>query len=113
MVGLTAWHMLVTRANIQPGQNVLIMGGGSGMGIAGIQIAKLFNCDVIATAGNKEKMNKCLELGADHAVNHREPDWYKKVRNLTKESEGVDIIFEHIGKSVFPREVSLLNMTNQ
>src|SRR5919112_895636 len=50
MVGLTAWHMLVTRANIQPGQTVLIMGGGSGMGIAGIQIAKLFNCDVIATA---------------------------------------------------------------
>ena len=110
MVGLTAWHMLVTRANIQPGQNVLIMGGGSGMGIAGIQIAKLFNCDVIATAGNKEKMNKCLELGADHAVNHREPDWYKKVRNLTKDREGVDIIFEHIGKSVFPQEVSLLNM---
>ena len=110
MVGLTAWHMLVTRANIQPGQTVLIMGGGSGMGIAGIQIAKLFNCDVIATAGNKEKMNKCLELGADHAVNHREPDWYKKVRSLTKDREGVDIIFEHIGKSVFPQEVSLLNM---
>ena len=110
MVGLTAWHMLVTRANIQPGQTVLIMGGGSGMRIAGIQIAKLFNCDVIATAGNKEKMNKCLELGADLVVNHREPDWYKKVRNLTKDREGVDIIFEHIGKSVFPQEVSLLNM---
>ena len=57
MVGLTSWHMLVTRANIRPGQTVLIMGGGSGMGIAGIQIAKLFNCDVIATAGNKEKMS--------------------------------------------------------
>ena len=65
MVGLTAWHMLVTRVDLQPGQNVLIMGGGSGMGIAGIQIAKLFNCDVIATAGNKEKMNKCLEYSAD------------------------------------------------
>src|SRR5687767_10691094 len=109
MVGLTAWHMLVTRANIQPGQTVLIMGGGSGMGIAGIQIAKLFNCDVIATAGNKEKMNKCLELGADLVVNHREPDWYKKVRNLTN-NQGVDTIFEHIGKAVFPQEVSLLKM---
>ena len=63
MVGLTSWHMFVTRANIRPGQTVLIMGGGSGMGIAGIQIAKLFNCDVIATAGNKEKMGKCLQLG--------------------------------------------------
>jgi alcohol dehydrogenase len=107
MVGVTSWHMLVTRANIQPGQSVLIMGGGSGIGIAGIQIAKLFNCDVIATAGSQEKMDKCLELGADHVVNHREPNWYKKVRNLTT-NKGVDIIFEHIGKSVFAEEVTLL-----
>ena len=109
MVGMTSWHMLVTRANIQPGQTVLIMGGGSGMGIAGIQIAKLFNCDVIATAGTQEKMDKCINLGADHVVNHREPNWYKKVRNLTN-NQGVDIIFEHIGKSVFAEEVSLLKM---
>ena len=111
MVGMTSWHMLVTRANIQPGQTVLIMGGGSGMGIAGIQIAKLFNCDVIATAGTQKKMDKCLKLGADHVVNHREPNWYKKVRNLTN-NQGVDIIFEHIGKSVFAEEVSLLNISS-
>jgi alcohol dehydrogenase len=58
MVGLTSWHMLVGRAKIVPGQSVLIMGGTSGVGMVGIQIAKLFNCDVIATAGNKEKINK-------------------------------------------------------
>jgi NADPH:quinone reductase-like Zn-dependent oxidoreductase len=52
-------------------------------------------------------MDKCLELGADHVVNHREPNWYKKVRNLTT-NKGVDIIFEHIGKSVFAEEVTLL-----
>jgi NADPH:quinone reductase-like Zn-dependent oxidoreductase len=109
MVGLTSWHMLVTRANIRPGQTVLIMGGGSGMGIAGIQIAKLFNCDVIATAGNKDKMDKCLELGADNVVNHREADWYKKVREITNR-QGVDVIFEHIGKTVFPQEMGLLKM---
>lgn len=109
MVGMTSWHMLVTRADIHPGQTVLIMGGGSGMGIAGIQIAKLYNCNVIATAGKQDKMDRCLELGADHVVNHREADWHKKVREITGK-QGVDIIFEHIGKTVFPQAVSLLNM---
>ena len=64
MVGMTAWHMLVGRAKIIPGQTVLVMGGTSGVGMAGLQIAKLYGCDVIATAGNKEKMDKCIELGA-------------------------------------------------
>ena len=109
MVGMTSWHMLVGRANIKPGQTVLIMGGTSGVGMVGIQIAKLYNCNVIATAGNKEKMDKCLELGADEVVNHRESEWYKKVRELTKR-KGVDVIFEHIGKTMFPQEVSLLKM---
>ena len=109
MVGMTAWHMLVGRANIRPGQTVLIMGGTSGVGMVGIQIAKLYNCKIIATAGNREKMDKCLELGANEVVNHRESDWYKKVRELTKK-KGVDVIFEHIGKTVFPQEVSLLKM---
>lgn len=111
MVGMTSWHMLVTRADIRPGQTVLIMGGGSGMGIAGIQIAKLFNCDVIATAGNRDKMDRCLELGADYAVNHREEGWHKKVREITgMQQGGVDVIFEHIGRTVFPQELGLLKM---
>ena len=79
------------------------MGGTSGVGMAGIQIAKLYNCDVIATAGNQEKMDACLKLGADEVVNHN------GVRNLTNK-QGVDVVFEHIGKSVFPQEVSLLKM---
>lgn len=109
MVGMTSWHMLVGRAKIKPGQTVLIMGGTSGVGMSGIQIAKLYNCNVIATAGNKEKMDKCLELGADHVVNHREADWYKKVREITNK-QGVDVIFEHIGKSTFAQEIALLKM---
>src|SRR5919205_4477033 len=107
MVGLTSWHMLVGRAKIVPGQTVLIMGGTSGVGMVGIQIAKLYNCTVIATAGNKEKMDKCTEIGADFVVNHREADWHKKIREFTKK-QGVDVVFEHIGKAAFPQEVSLL-----
>jgi NADPH:quinone reductase-like Zn-dependent oxidoreductase len=107
MVGMTAWHMLVGRARIKPAQTVLVMGGTSGVGMAGIQIAKLYNCNVIATAGTKEKMEKCIEIGADEVVNHRESDWYKKVREITKK-QGVDVVFEHIGKATFPQEVSLL-----
>jgi alcohol dehydrogenase len=109
MVGMTAWHMLVGRAKIKPGQTVLIMGGTSGVGMAGIQIAKLYNCTVIATAGNGEKMDKCLEIGADYVVNHREADWHKKVKEITKK-QGVDVIFEHIGKAAFAQEVALLKM---
>ena len=107
MVGMTSWHMLVGRAGIKPGQTVLIMGGTSGVGMVGIQIAKLYNCTVIATAGNKEKMDKCIEIGADFVANHREADWYKKVREFTKK-QGVDVVFEHIGKAAFPQEVGLL-----
>lgn len=69
----------------------------------------MFNCDVIATAGNKEKIDKCIELGADQTVNHRESDWYKKVREITNR-QGVDIVYEHIGKNVFPQELGLLKM---
>jgi NADPH:quinone reductase-like Zn-dependent oxidoreductase len=114
MTLMTSWHMLVGRAKIRPGQTVLIMGGGSGMGIFGIQIAKLYNCDVITTA-SQDKLDKCKELGADYAVDHRKEDWHKEVRKITKElgrkkgkTSGVDVIFEHIGGSHWNKELTLL-----
>ena len=114
MTLMTSWHMLVGRAKIRPGQTVLIMGGGSGMGIFGIQIAKLYNCDVIATA-SQDKLDKCKQLGADYAVDHRKEDWHKEVRQITKElgrkkgkTPGVDVIFEHIGGSHWNKELTLL-----
>ncbi len=114
MTLMTSWHMLVGRAKIKPGQTVLIMGGGSGMGIFGIQISKLYNCDVIATA-SPDKLEKCKELGADYAVDHRKEDWHKEVRQITKElgrkngkTSGVDVIFEHIGGTHWNKELTLL-----
>jgi len=114
MVLMTSWHMLVGRAKIKPGQTVLIMGGGSGMGTFGIQIAKLFDCDVITTA-SPDKLDRCLKIGADYAIDHRKEDWHREVFAITKElgkkknqSPGVDIIFEHIGGSHWNKELSLL-----
>jgi alcohol dehydrogenase len=114
MTLMTSWHMLVGRAKIRPGQSVLIMGGGSGMGIFGIQIAKLYNCDVIATASS-DKLDRCLQLGADFAVDHRKEDWYKEVKEISKsisrkkgKTLGLDVIFEHIGGSHWNKELTLL-----
>ena len=115
MTLLTSWHMLVGRAKIQPGQLVLIMGGSSGVGSFGIQIAKLFGCTVIATA-SPDKLEKCLELGADFAVDHRKDDWHKEVRSIAKkipkpygDVPSIDVIFEHIGGSHWNKELTLLN----
>ncbi len=115
MTLVTSWHMLVGRAKIQPGQLVLIMGGSSGVGNFGIQIAKLFGCTVIATA-SPDKLDKLLELGADYAINHRDENWHKQVRSITKnipkpfgDIPGVDVIFEHIGGSHWNKELTLLN----
>lgn len=114
MTLLTSWHMLVGRAKIKPGQTVLIMGGGSGVGSFGIQIAKLYNCDVIATA-SPDKLDKCLDLGADYAVDHRKEDWYKEVRAISKElarkkdeAPGIDVSFDHIGQTHWNQQLTLL-----
>lgn len=107
LVFLTAWHMLMTKARLQPGEWVLVMGGSSGVGTAAIQIAKLRGTLVIATAGNEAKMERCRALGADFVVNHNDPNWPTQVREIT-EGEGVDVVFEHIGQAVFPACVRLL-----
>ena len=114
MTLLTSWHMLVGRAKIRPGQTVLIMGGGSGVGNFGIQIAKLYGCTVIATA-SPDKLDRLRELGADHAVDHRRADWSRNVWEISKElakksggAPGMDVIFEHIGGSHWNRELALL-----
>ncbi|MCY4490943.1 MAG: zinc-binding dehydrogenase [Thaumarchaeota archaeon] len=114
MTLLTSWHMLIGRARIQPGQLVLIMGGSSGVGNYGIQIAKLFGCIVIATASG-EKLDMLKNIGADYAVNHRKDDWDAKVREIAKGItkpwggvRGVDVIFEHIGGSHWNKELALL-----
>ncbi len=104
---LTAWHMLVARAQLRPGETVLVQAGGSGVGSAGIQIAKLWGATVYATAGSKEKVARAKSLGADATINYREQDFVSEVRTLTGK-RGVDVVFEHVGGEVFEKSMRVL-----
>src|SRR6185295_11418424 len=68
LVFQTAWHMLFNRAKLQPGEDVLVLAASSGVGMAAVQLAKLFHCRVIATAGGDAKLAKAHALGADHVI---------------------------------------------
>jgi NADPH:quinone reductase-like Zn-dependent oxidoreductase len=107
LVTVTAWHMLVTRAAVQPGEDVLIHAAGSGVGSIGIQIAKLQGARVIATASSDEKLGKAKELGADEVVNYGKEDWPKEVKRLTNR-RGVDVVFEHTGADTWPGSIASL-----
>jgi NADPH:quinone reductase-like Zn-dependent oxidoreductase len=107
LVTVTAWHMLVTRANVQPGEDVLVHAAGSGVGSIAIQIAKLRGARVITTASSDEKLAKARELGADQTINYSRDDWPKEVRRMT-ERRGVDVVVEHTGAATWPGSISSL-----
>jgi len=99
--------MLVTRANVQPGETVLVHAAGSGVGSIGIQVAKLRGARVIATAGSDEKLAKARELGADEVINYSREDWPKEVKRLTDRA-GVDVVFEHTGAETWGGSIAVL-----
>jgi NADPH:quinone reductase-like Zn-dependent oxidoreductase len=107
LVFVTAWHMLVTKAKLQPGEEVLVLGAGSGVGSVAIQIAKFFGARVIATAGTDEKLAKGKELGADETINHKTMSIGKEVRRFT-DGRGVDVVFEHVGVATWADSVKSL-----
>jgi NADPH:quinone reductase-like Zn-dependent oxidoreductase len=107
LVFLTAWHMLVGRAGIRPGQTVLVLGASSGVGIAAIQIARMFHCRVITTAGDETKLGKARALGADFGINHYKQKISEEVRKITNK-EGVDIVLEHVGAATWDESVKSL-----
>jgi NADPH:quinone reductase-like Zn-dependent oxidoreductase len=107
LVFQTAWHMLVTRAELQPGEDVLILGAGSGVGSAAIQVAKFFGARVIATAGTDEKLEKAKQLGADQVINHKTRKIRDEVRRITNK-RGVDVVFEHVGTATWEDSLASL-----
>jgi len=107
LVFLTAWHMLVDRCRIKPGEDVLVLGAGSGVGSAAIQIAKYFRARVITTAGSEAKLQKARELGADYVIDHSQQSIHEEVRRVTHH-RGVDIVVEHIGAATWQDSVNSL-----
>ena len=107
LVFVTAWHMLVGLAAVRPGQTVLVLGASSGVGIAAIQIAKLFQCRVITTAGDEAKLEKGRTLRADYGINHYKQKISEEVRKITNK-EGVDIVVEHVGAATWDESMKCL-----
>lgn len=107
LVFLTAWHMLVGRARLKPGERVLVIAAGSGVGTAAMQVARHFGCRVLATAGSDAKRARAIELGASDAFDHGDPEWPRQAREAT-EGRGVDVVVEHVGEAVFSKAVTAL-----
>jgi NADPH:quinone reductase-like Zn-dependent oxidoreductase len=107
LVFLTAWHMLVGRANLRPGEDVLVIGAGSGVGSAALQIAALFGARVIATASGAARLERARALGAHETIDHASEDLAARARELTG-GKGVEVVFEHVGGPVFERAVDAL-----
>ena len=106
----TAWHCLVTQAQIRPWDDVLVQAAGSGVGSMAIQIAKMMGARVITTAGSQWKLDTAREWGADEVINYREtPKFSERVKELT-EGKGVDLVFDCVGAVVW--EENLLSLKN-
>jgi NADPH:quinone reductase-like Zn-dependent oxidoreductase len=103
----TAWRMLVTRAQIEPGENVLIWGGVGGLGVMAIQICRMFGANPIPVVGGAEKVAKAQELGATDVIDRKSEDVVARVKEITKKV-GVDVVFEHSGEETWPTSMAAL-----
>jgi NADPH:quinone reductase-like Zn-dependent oxidoreductase len=104
LVFLTAWQMLTRKAQVAPGQTVLVQAAGSGVSSAAIQIAKLFGARVITTTSTDAKAARAKDLGADHVINYTTQDFVAECKQLTGK-RGVDVVIEHVGGEVFQKSV--------
>jgi NADPH:quinone reductase len=102
----TVWSNVYDRAKLQPGESFLVQGGTSGIGVTAIQLAKALGSKVYATAGSDEKVQACLKLGADAAINYKTQDFAEEVKKLT--GEGVNVILDMVAGSYVAREVQCL-----
>jgi NADPH:quinone reductase-like Zn-dependent oxidoreductase len=104
---MTAWNMLYEKAKVQPNEEVVIFGASSGVGVAGIQIARLAGAHIFAIAGSDDKLQKAEELGAHVLINYNKQDVVQEVKSRTGD-KGAHIVFEHVGAAVWPQAIRCL-----
>jgi len=104
---LTSWHALLAKADLKPGQTVLVQAAGSGVGSAAIQIARLLGARVMTTVGSDDKIDFARALGAEHVVNYRTQDFVEEAKKWTAK-RGVDVVIEHIGGDTLERSIQAL-----
>jgi len=103
----TVWSNVFDRGRLAAGQWLLVQGGSSGIGVTAIQLARAFGAKVIATAGSAGKCARCIELGADHAVDYRREDFAARALEITG-GQGVDVVLDMVGGDYVAREVSCM-----
>ncbi|MFC7133493.1 MULTISPECIES: zinc-binding dehydrogenase [Salinibaculum] len=107
LVFQTAWRMLVTRAELKPGESILVLGASGGVGHAAVQIADYVGAEVYATASTAEKLDYAKEIGADHVINYEEDDFAEAIDEAT-DGRGVDVVVDHIGKATWQNSLHSL-----
>lgn len=104
---LTAWRMVVSRAKVRPGEQVLIWGIGGGVALAALQICKHIGATAWVTSGSADKLERAMFLGADHRLDHREPELGKLIRARTNK-RGVDVVVDSVGEATFAQSLIAL-----
>ena len=107
LVGITLWRMLITNAQLKPGETLLIIGIGGGVASAALQVAKNIGAHVIVTSGSDEKLERAKQLGADHGINHRKKDFLQEVNTLTG-NRGVDVVIDSVAGEVWQKSLAAL-----
>ncbi|MCM2276973.1 MAG: zinc-binding dehydrogenase [Oligoflexia bacterium] len=107
---LTAWTMVATKAQVRPGETVLIQAGGSGVSVAAIQMCKLLGATVITTVGSEEKAEKARKLGADHVINYRQGPFREALKKILapQGKKGCEVVLDHVGQDTFGESLKSL-----
>lgn len=102
---VTAWRMLMTRAQVKPGETVLLHGIGGGVAVAALQFAKMTGAEVFVTSSSNDKLSHALRLGADHTFNYEKADVAKWIQSETS-GRGVDVVVDAVGAATWPLDIT-------